>query len=84
MGLSMVCGKINAMPKSQTKKAYFQAFLESPAKSFEEIKQIVETAGTNHTISNSNKKVASNWQLPYDFLASFLASIARWRVAKRA
>jgi len=41
-------------------------------KSFEEIRQIVEKVGTNHTISN--KKVAWNWQPPYDFLASF------WRV----
>ena len=46
-------------------------------KSFEEIRQIVEKVGTNHTISN--KKVAWNWQPPYDFLASFLASPARWR-----
>ena len=41
-------------------------------KSFEEIKQIMEKVGTNHTLSN--KKVAWNWQPPYDFLASFLAS----------
>ena len=46
-------------------------------KSFEEIRQIVEKVGTNHTISN--KKVAWNWQPPYDFLASFLASPASWR-----
>jgi len=46
-------------------------------KSFEEIKSIVEKVGTNHTISN--KKVAWDWQPPYDFLASFLASPARWR-----
>ena len=32
-------------------------------KSLEEIKQIVEKVGTNHTISN--KKVAWNWQPPY-------------------
>ena len=46
-------------------------------KSFEEIRQIVEKVGTNHIISN--KKVAWNWQSPYDFLASFLASPGRWR-----
>ena len=46
-------------------------------KSFEEIRQIVEKVGTNHIISN--KKIAWNWQPPYDFLASFLASPARWR-----
>ena len=46
-------------------------------KSFEEIRQIVEKTGTNHTIFN--KKVAWDWQPPYDFLASFLASPARWR-----
>ena len=46
-------------------------------KSLEEIKQIVQKVGTNHTISN--KKVAWNWQPPYDFLASFLASPGRWR-----
>ena len=46
-------------------------------KSLEEIRQIVEKTGTNHTISN--KKVTWNWQLPYDFLASFLARPARWR-----
>ena len=43
-------------------------------KSFEEIKQVVEKVGTNHTISN--KKIAWNWQPSYDFLASFLASRA--------
>ena len=46
-------------------------------KFFEEIRQIVEKTGTNHTLSN--KKVAWKWQRPYDFLASFLASPARWR-----
>ena len=46
-------------------------------KSLEEIRQIVEKAGTNRTISD--KKVAWNWQPPYDFLASFLASPARRR-----
>ncbi len=46
-------------------------------KSFKEIRQIVEKVGTNHTISN--KKVAWNWQPPYDFLASFLASPASGR-----
>ena len=46
-------------------------------KSLEEIRQIVEKVGTNHTIAN--KKVAWNWQPPYDFLASFLASPASGR-----
>jgi len=46
-------------------------------KSLEEIRQIVEKTGTNHTVSN--KKLAWDWQPPYDFLASFLASPARWR-----
>ncbi len=46
-------------------------------KSFEEIKQLMEKTGTNHTISN--KKVAWDWQSLYDFLASFLARPARWR-----
>ena len=46
-------------------------------KSMEEIKQILEKVGTNRSISN--KKIAWNWQLPYDFLVSFLASPARWR-----
>jgi len=46
-------------------------------KSLEEIKQIVEKVGTNHTLSN--KKIVWDWQPPYDFLASFLASPARWR-----
>ena len=32
MSLSRVGGKINAMPKNQTKKGLFQAFLESPAR----------------------------------------------------
>ena len=46
-------------------------------KSLEGIKQIVEKTGTNHTIFN--KKVAWDWQPPYDFLASFLASPASGR-----
>ena len=46
-------------------------------KSLEEIRQIVEKVGTNHIISN--KKVTWDWQRPYDFLALFLASPARWR-----
>jgi hypothetical protein len=78
--------------KELTEKKKFQSWIE-PTKNFiktafsiqkiisekslEEIKQIVEKSGTNHTISN--KKVAWNWQPPYDFLASFLASPARWR-----
>ena len=78
--------------KAMTEKKKFQSWIEPTRnflktafliqkivseKSFEETKQIVEKTGTNHTISN--KKVAWNWQPPYDFLASFLASPARWR-----
>ena len=78
--------------KETTEKKKFQSWIEPTrnflktafsiqkivsGKSLEEIRQIVEKAGTNHIISN--KKVAWDWQPPYDFLASFLASPARWR-----
>ena len=78
--------------KEMTEKKKFQSWIEPTRnflktafsiqkiiseKFFDEIRQIVEKTGTNHTISN--KKVAWNWQPPYDFLASFLASPARWR-----
>jgi len=49
-------------------------------KSFEEIRQLVEKVGTNHTLSN--KKVAWNWQPPYVFLASFWASLTKFPTRK--